>query len=448
MKIKTKFVFTSSFFGLLILSNLLAFALLGSAIDSPSAIDYPVDHFGYQDGPKVVNWGGDQDEGSVFAQADDNGYLYVTCYSKSFGITGEDIWVMKYDNNMNLVWNVTWKTPDSARPAGLVIDGSYIYVGGTIVTQIDVAKYIHDAFLVKFTDNGTRLWNYTRHDPNQEDDVTSVSIDNSNFVYLTGSCNSSQGDLFIQKYSSSGTYQDTFYYGTTAPREHIMPGGTVIDTHGNFYIGATTDNCPPGNIMDLVLIKLNSTGHHIWNTTFGDTSPNDRGYDVVLSYYNIFVVGDLGTADAAIVKFNSAGHVLWNATWNLQTDHGNAITINDHGNPVIAGSTDFYNATGDIIMAEFLPNGTLLWNDKYQGPLADQPDDIHAHGNLMYTLGRSYNATGGYDVVIIVYEDYTVTYFPTMGPYGRIFGSIIGGLLGVLAILFIVGILLTYWKKA
>lgn len=440
MKIEIKFVFTS-FFGLLIICNFLAFAGIDGAITNPT------EHFGYHDDPTVVNWGGDQDEGSVFAQVDVNGFLYVTCYSKSFGITGEDVWVMKYDDNMNLLWNVTWKTPDSARPAGLVIDGSNIYVGGTIVTHIGGATYIHDAFLVKFAHNGTRLWNITRHDPNQEDDVTSVSIA-SDYVYLTGACNSTQGDLFIQKYSLSGTYQDTFYYGNTAPREQIIPGGTVIDSHGNFYIGATTDNCPPGNIMDLVLIKLNSTGHHIWNTTFGDTSPNDRGYDVVLSYYNIFVVGDLGTADAAIVKFNSTGHVLWNNTWNLQTDHGNAITINDHGNPVIAGSTDFYSATGDIIMAEFLPNGTLLWDDAYEGPLADQPDDIQAHGNLMYTLGRSNNATGGYDVFIIVYVDHTETYFPTMGPYGRIFGGIIGGLISVFAILAIVGILLTNWKKA
>ena len=440
LKIKIKFVFTS-FLGLLIICNFIAFAGIDGAITNP------IDHFGYQESPEIVNWGGDQDEGSVFAQVDENGFLYVTCYSKSFGITGEDIWVLKYNPEMNLLWNVTWKTPDSARPAGLVIAGSNIYVGGTIVTDIGGASYIHDAFLVKFANNGTRLWNITRHDPNQEDDVTSVSI-TSDFVFLTGACNSSQGDLFIQKYSLSGTYQDTFYYGNTAPREQIMPGGTVIDSEGNFYIGASTDNCPPGNIMDLVLIKLNATGYHIWNRTVGDTNPNDRGYDVAISGNYIYVVGDLGIADAAIVKFNSTGEILWNVTWNLQTDHGNSISMNSHGNPVIAGATDFYNPTGDIIMAEYLPNGTLLWSDSYKGPLGDQPDDIQAHGNLMYTLGRSNNATGGYDVVIIVYTDDTVTYFPPMGPYGRIFGSIIGGLLAVFAIFFIVAILLTYWKKA
>ncbi len=441
MKIKIKFVFTS-FLGLLIICNFLAFAGIDGAITNP------IEHFGYQESPIVVNWGGDQDEGSVFAQVEENGFLYVTCYSKSFGITGEDVWLMKYNPEMNLLWNVTWKTPDSARPAGLVIDGNGIYVGGTIVTQIAAASYIHDAFLVKFSHNGTKLWNITRHDPNQEDDVTSVSLA-SDYVYLTGACNSTEGDLYIQKYSLAGILQDTFYYGNTAPREQIIPGGTVIDSEGNFYIGATTDNCPPGNLMDLVLIKLNATGYHIWNRTVGDTSPNDRGYDVALNGTSIYVVGDLGIADAAIVKFNSStGEMLWNATWNLQTDHGNSISINNHGNPVIAGSTDFYSATGDIIMAEFLPNGTLLWDDSYQGPLADQPDDIQAHGNLMYTLGRSNNATGGYDVVIIVYEDYTETHFPTMGPYGRIFGGIIGGLIGVFAILAIVGILITYWKKA
>ncbi|NHJ32746.1 MAG: hypothetical protein FK732_07780 [Asgard group archaeon] len=443
MKVKTKFMLTS-FLGLLIVCNVLVFAL------ADSEVTYPVDHFGYKDDPyKVVNWGGDQDEGSVFSVLDDNGYLYVTCYSKSFGIIGEDVWVIKYDNNMNIVWNVTWQTTDFARPYGIVVDSiGNVYVGGTIVTEVDVGKFIHDAFILKFLPNGTTLWDHIEYNSNQEEDVTSVAIDYSDNIYLIGHTNSSQGDLFIHKYSSGGTLLDTFYYGTIAPREQLLPGGTAIDTHGNIYIAATTDNCPPGNLMDLVLIKLNSTGVHLWNTTFGDTSPNDRGFDVVLSYYNIFVVGDLGAADVGIVKFNSTGSILWSNTWHLQTDHGTAITINDHGNPVIAGSTDYYSATGDIIMGEYLPNGTLLWNESYLGPLADQPDDIQAHGNFLYTLGRSLNATGGYDVVIIVYEDYTVTHYPSMGPYGRIFGSIIGSLIGVIALLFVFGLLYTYWKKS
>ncbi len=86
-------------------------------------------------------------------------------------------------------------------------------------------------------------WNITNHDPNQEDDVTSITID-SNSVYLTGACNSSLGELFIQKYDLAGVHQDTYYYGNTAPREQIIPGGTVIDSEGNFYIAASTDNCP------------------------------------------------------------------------------------------------------------------------------------------------------------------------------------------------------------
>jgi hypothetical protein len=438
-----KFMFTS-LLASLIICNFLAFTIVNSAVT------YQVDHFGYKEETReVVTWGGNQDEGSVFATTDNNGLLYVTCYSKSFGIVGEDVWVIKYATNMSVLWNVTWQTNDFARPAGILVDANgYVYVGGTIVTEFEPANYIHDAFLVKFSHNGTRLWNYTRHDPNQEDDVTSISIDYSGSVYLIGACNSTQGELFIQKYSLSGIYQDTFYYGNTAPREQIIPGGTAIDTKGNIYIAASTDNCPAGNIMDAVLIKLNSTGHHLWNTTFGDTSPADRGFDVVFSYYNIFVVGTLGTTDAAIVKFNSSGDIFWSDTWNLQTDQGIAITINKHWNPVIAGNTDYYGATEDIIMAEYLPNGTRLWNASYQGPQIDQTSDIRADGDKLYTLGRSYDVANGYQVIIIVYEDNTVTQFPSIGPYGKIFGGIIGGLITAFALLFIAGILITYWKKA
>ncbi len=451
MKIKLKIPFII-LVSLLFVSNL--FVVLNTQV-----VAYDVEHFGYFDTPvKIIKWGGDQEEGSVFGKLDSHGDLVVTCYSKSFGVVGEDVYVIKYDTNYELQWNVSWATNDFARPADLAFDANNnIYIAGTIVTQIPPGTFTHDAFLLKYAPNGTLLWDEKRHIADQEDTVDCLTVASNDIIYVAGTTNNSNGFLFIQKYDSSGSYKTTYYHGETAPKELVFPGDLQIDSSGNIFIGGSTNNTPGVNYQDLVLIKLDSSGDLVWNTSYGGTNPADYGNDMILFNGAVYVVGGLGPEisppgtdfDTLLVKFNATtGEIIWNVTWDLDNDFGKAIDINRHGNPVIVSTCDYMNGTDYIAVAEFLPNGTLLWDTSYRSEYSDRVSDISVESGLLYSIGSRYNTTSDYDIYIVVYQDHTFTDFPTQGPYGVIFGTIIGIILGFFAITMILGLLYTYWKKS
>ena len=123
----------------------------------------------------------------------------------------------------------------------------------------------------------------------------------------------------------------------------------------------------------------------------------------------------------------------------LLCQHAGRLDADIDGDPIKNIYNWKRNATSiSVLNMPFENNGSDAGTNDYSG----NNNDGSEQGSI------TWNATGGYDVVIIVYEDYTVTQYPTMGPYGRIFGSIIGSLIGVIALLFVFGLLYTYWKKS
>ena len=107
---------------------------------------------GYDITPKEITWwGGDDDEGSVSATIDDDGNFYFTCFSESFGLASRNVFVVKYDENMTLLWNVTWVTSDDAQPSGIEVDSNGdIIIAGTILTEDPATVFLHNVFVLKF----------------------------------------------------------------------------------------------------------------------------------------------------------------------------------------------------------------------------------------------------------------------------------------------------------
>lgn len=217
-----------------------------------------------------------------------------------------------------------------------------------------------DAFMVKFDENGTRLWGTYFGGPGVEygNDIT---IDGDGNIYLVGSTNNNDNSVL----TTSGCHQST--YG----------GGTY----------------------DVLLSKFTSTGQLIWSTLYGGD-----GWDAGFSCQtdadgNVYITGqsnsnnlatpggfqqtfDGGIADAFIAKFTPSGTLLWGTYYGgSDYDLSKSCAIDMNGNIYIAGHSSS-NGTeiatpashqptrgglADAFLVKFSPTGTRIWGTFYGG---------------------------------------------------------------------------------
>ena len=118
---------------------------------------------------------------NALGMASDGTYLYTTGYTTT-SANNWDIFVAKFDKDLNNIWHTTWGGLDteSARAITVADDGS-IYIGGNTDSfgngKIDMA-------LLKFNPAGTLEWYKTWGDL-QDDQILDIYLDDHN-LYLTG----------------------------------------------------------------------------------------------------------------------------------------------------------------------------------------------------------------------------------------------------------------------
>jgi hypothetical protein len=362
-----------------------------------------------------------------------------------------DGFVAKFDANGNRLWATYY--------GGTLIDfgGSIcadktgnVYVGGCTTSttgisttgafQVTLANSYYDAFVIKFSPTGTRLWGtYYGGTGNDLSYYNSMVIDTSANVYLTGVTNSTgtqmsttgaykttmltsgdQYDGFLIKFNSSGARQWSSYFGGTlldygfglgmdATGNILMTGYTSSST-GLATIGAY-QTVYGGSTYDAYLAKWTQAGACLWATYFGG-SANDIGYGVGADPSgNIFLTGYTlstnaiattgayqttfggGTMDAYLAKFSPTGSRLWSTYFGGSLgDMAQGLATDLKGNAFLIGrslSTSGISTTGafqtvfgggttngDAIIAKFTSTGALAWGTYYGGTGEDHGGSI------------------------------------------------------------------------
>ncbi len=217
-----------------------------------------------------------------------------------------------------------------------------------------------DAFLVKFNENGTRLWGTYLGGPGVEygNDIT---VDLNGNIYLVGSTNNNDNAAL----TTSGCHQSVY-------------GG------GNY---------------DVLLSKFSPSGQLIWSTLYGGNEW-DAGFSCQTDAAgNVYITGqsnstnlavpggfqqtfDGGIADAFIAKFNASGTLLWGTYYGgPDYDLSKSCAIDPNGDLYIAGysssdGTEIATAgshqptrggLSDAFLAKFSPTGSRIWATFYGG---------------------------------------------------------------------------------
>jgi methionine-rich copper-binding protein CopC len=174
-------------------------------------------------------WGGNENDWANSIAADSSN-VYIAGQTDSYGNGLDDVFILKYDLNGNLVWNTTWGGKDSESANSIAVDDSNIY---TIGWTDSYGSGTVDAFVLKHDLNGNMLWNKTWGSEKREW-AESIAIENS-YLYLAGEKDKKDKDyieLFVLKCDLNGGDSTYPFVVNTIP----MNGSTNISTNTNILI--------------------------------------------------------------------------------------------------------------------------------------------------------------------------------------------------------------------
>jgi len=298
----------------------------------------------------------------------------------------EDTFLAKFSTNGSLLWStyLGGSEEDYGYSIAVASDGSCYVTGETRSSDFPTQNAYDstynggfvDAFVSKFTTNGTLLWSsYLGGNGNEAGKGIAVASDGS--CYVTGRTRSSNfptldaydatpngdWDVFITKFSSNGSLlRSTFLGGagwdealsvTVAKDDSCYATGFTVSP--NFPTKHAYSNSNSGR-GDAFVVKFAATGSLLWSTFLGGNG-GDRGYDIETSSEgSCYVTGETFSTnfptrnttsdslssgyDAFVTKFSSEGFLLWSTYHGgSQTDKGYGITATDDGSCYVIGTT-------------------------------------------------------------------------------------------------------------
>jgi hypothetical protein len=173
---------------------------------------------------------------------------------------------------------------------------------------------------------------------------------------------------------------------------------------GGYIITGSTSSYGQGN-TDMYLLKIDSMGQKVFQSTFGGVS-NEIGKSVVQLTDSSYVMAGytsssgVGGYDVFLVKADKAGNLIWQKTiGGADWDFANSMDTTSDGGFIIAGTTYSYgkgNADGYVIKTD--ANGDTTWTKTYGGLKDDEFKSVIQTSDGNYALAgytKSYNDSLG-----------------------------------------------------
>lgn len=371
---------------------------------------------------------------------DDGGNAYVTGYCLVDTVIGEDtiyhydFLTLKYAPSGDLIWERRYDGPAHGDDYGraLAIDSAgFVYVTGYSYTD-GVTR--DDYLTIKYSPAGDTVWVRRFTDPNQ-DIPADLALGASGQVSVTGAGNRGMliGECLTVLYDAAGNELWARRYASPVDGG-AWAAGVAIDDSGNVYVAGTSwEGGSPGGdgpLDDYVTIKYTPLGDTVWVRRYN--GPVDD-FDVVEALVldrdgNPVVTGESAggsavdgppTWDYATVKYSKAGDELWAQRYSYsdtdgvrRTDMATALAVDAHNDIYVTGWSQGIPITKggpglDCATLKYSAEGNHLWTARYDGP--DSRDDeafriaVDVSGNV-YVAGFSVGASTNLDFAIIKYR--------------------------------------------
>lgn len=313
----------------------------------------------------------------------------ATVHQSVYGGGSLDAYLIKINANGTLGWKTYYggDGDDYGKSCSVDANGNVYLTGYTTSTNniatagafkpaytSDPDYQPYDAYLVKFSNAGTRLWG-TYIGGNNSDLAESCSVDASGNVYIAGRTSSTNGIGYngfknikasssaviamLVKFNSNGQRLWGTYYGGEEYGETGVFSVTT-DIGGNVYIAGRTESWTDiafnghqtdggqgiiGNVFaggDGYLVKFRPDGNREWATYYGTNEYDDWAMACRADLQgNIYLSGFSQTptedpflpSKAFVIKYSSTGKYIWDENYqgnNNASGYGMAVSTSGH----------------------------------------------------------------------------------------------------------------------
>jgi len=370
----------------------------------------------------IASFGGTESDNNISdakgqsLAVDDNNFSYVTGYI--YEATGNNnIILIKYSHSGDTVWTRTYNGNAGLNDKGMDVctdNEGNVYVTG--FAQFEGKG--NDAVVLKYSTDGTLLWvkQFSSASISADDAGTTITVDDSRNVYVTGYTTSSDGftDIFVMKIAPSG---EVLWTKTEDGQFHFNAAGNGIAVSGTGTIYVTGYFSSSASNSNIAVVKYNSAGNLEWSKEInGEGNNEDNAWGIVVDDVDIVYVTGYTTAllnniDCYTASFNSAGTLLWSKTFNgsgNQTDKAWGIVVDSDRSVYITGQTTSNNSNTDFLTIKYSSNGAIQWNSVYNGT-GNQEDvsigiDLLPNENNLVVTGKSWGTSNNFDFATVKYN--------------------------------------------
>lgn len=358
---------------------------------------------------------------------------------QSQGAGANELYLLKYDTNNNLVWERTLGSASNEYGYGIVIDNyNNIYVTG-YTYSVDADS---DLLIAKYDTNGTIQWQKALGGVGNTSGY-GITKDSSGNVYVIGTTLSGgvfNREIMLTKYTSAGYLAWQRSFGEFSD-ENLLIGSQSIavdnfgnlsfcfyNSYGTYVVRVPTDGSTTGNFLNfsygaltltpnivsltsgtqganhyqtgltmasssfsigiptfsLTYTKLSSTNINRYFISTFTGSGQDYGQNVALDSFGfIYVVGytssqGSGSWDLLLIKYDNTGVILWQRTLgDGNSNYGLGIRIDPSDNVYVTGGDN-----GGLLLAKYDINGNLFWQVRLANGNSGNSLDFDSLGNI------------------------------------------------------------------
>jgi hypothetical protein len=345
-----------------------------------------------------------RDRGIDLIQTSDGGYA-VLGYTSSFGQGGEDLYLVRLDEQGQELWSQTYggQSLDNGWSVFETESGDLMLFGFTGSSGAGGLDY----YLVRTDPEGEVLWESTYGGVEDEYGWDLSPTADGGFVLAgqTESYGSGDIDGYLIKVDGDGRQQWSQTYG--GAYEDRLYSVDLCNDGGYILTGTSGENSSRRN---LYLVRTDAQGDLLWEVRLGEDE-DDVGHDVRQLEDGTFAIAgytmNYGAEryDAMLLRVDADGNVIWRRLYgNYLEDRTISLALTQDGGFLLGGYSQSYgNGNWDIYLVRADSEGDLVWFGVF-GELGNETGYtfIEVDDGSVALTGETYSSNlGGGDLIIL-----------------------------------------------